>query len=70
MLEGRRGARPVDPPGVLRRVGARRKLELVVVEGGSTERLNSRRPSQAYGVPRDAYGPPQAPPMGHVLVAK
>ena len=40
---------PVDPPGALRRVGARRKLELVSVGGGSTERLNSRRPSQACG---------------------
>ena len=40
---------PVDPPGALRRVGARRKLELVGVGGGSTERLNSRRPSQACG---------------------
>src|SRR5215469_16960723 len=50
-MEGRRGARPVGPPGVLRHSFADElpQARISYVGGRPTERLNSRRPSQACG---------------------
>ena len=50
-MEGRQGARPVGPPGVLRHSFADElpQARISYVGGRPTERLNSRRPSQACG---------------------
>ena len=50
-MEGRRGASPVGPPGVLRHSFADElpQARISYVGGRPTERLNSRRPSQACG---------------------
>ena len=66
-MEGRRGARPVGPPGVLRHSFAdelpQARISLATLE-------ERRRGSILVGPPKPAGESPQAPAMEYVIVAE